>query len=384
MIKAIISIFFLAFALNSQATSLVHLKEFNILHLSDNVDNLIFSFDEVHKYRFIRLSEDYWYIAIPGKIIGITTPLVPKGSVRRILVRIIRGETRIFFKMDSGFKYRFRIVLSKNHHFLVVRIVRMPIEKTFKGAAEKNTTEKVAHFRTPVIVIDPGHGGKDPGAIGFFGLKEKNITLSIGRFVDYFLKRDGYKVIMTRDSDTYPTLADRVRLANRVKADIFVSIHVNYTPKDKKDAKGLEVYFVNTTSDKRALRLAARENGMSLSQISDLNKIILSLIQTTKIQYSKVLASYIYRYMLMFGKRIYRSYEGRGVKQAPFYVLVGTRCPSVLVETAFINNLPDATYLRSKDFRKAIAKGIAIGIERFLKNNKNVSYSGILGMNPKS
>ncbi len=371
MVKAIISIVFLLFSVNSYAYNIIHLKQFSILSISPTVDNLIFTFDKIDRYRFIRLSEYYWYIAAPSKIINIETPLVPKDNIKRILVRIIRGETRIFFKMDSNFKYRFRIVLSKNHHFLVIRIEKTPTKKERAVVSQRRANRS---YLKPVIVIDPGHGGRDPGAIGLFGLEEKNITLSIGKYVAYFLRRDGYKVVMTRTGDTYPTLAGRVRLANKVNASVFVSIHANYAPKDRLKVKGLEVYFLNTTSDKRALMLAARENGMSLSQISDLNKIILSLIQTTKIKYSKILASDIYKYSLIYGKRVYRSYLGRGVKQAPFYVLVGTRCPSVLVETAFINNPSDAIFLRNKRFRRAVAHGIAVGIERFLKNNA-LSYS---------
>lgn len=380
MLKAIITLVFVLFTLNSEASSIVHLKRFSILSLSPSVDNLIFTFDRIDRYRFIMLNDHYWYVAVPKKIIRITTPMIPKGNVERILVRIIKGETRIFFKMEPGFKYKFRIVLSKNHHFLIIRVEKQEKEKLVKSTFERKVTKLKSK---PVIVIDPGHGGKDPGAIGLFGLKEKNITLSIGKYVAYFLRRDGYKVYMTRTRDTYPTLADRVRLANRVKANVFVSIHVNYAPRDRLRVKGLEVYFLNTTSDKRALELAARENGMSLSQIGDLNKIILSLIQTTKIKYSKVLASDIYRYMLIYGKQVYRSYTGKGVRQAPFYVLVGTRCPSVLVETGFINNPSDAIFLRNDRFRRALARGIAKGIEVFLKDNR-ISFAEPLGMSLKS
>ena len=383
MIKAIITLVFLLFSVNGYALGIVHLKDFSILSLTPTVDNIIFTFDRIDKYRFIMLNKDYWYIAAPGKIMSITTPLIPKGNVRRILVRIIKGETRIFFKMNSGYQYKFHIVLSKNHHFLIVRV-----EKQNKIEMRKSFTVKKEAIRTkthnvPVIVIDPGHGGKDPGAIGLFGLEEKNITLSIGKYVTYFLRKDGYRVYMTRTSDTYPTLADRVRLANRVKADVFVSIHANYAPTDRLKVKGLEVYFLNTTSDRRALELAARENGMSMSQIGYLNRIILSLIQTTKIKYSKILASDIYHYMLIYGRKVYKSYVGRGIKQAPFYVLVGTRCPSVLVETAFINNPSDATFLGKDRFRRALAKGIAKGIELFLKRVK-ISFAEPLGKNLKS
>ena len=362
MLKAIVSILFVLFSLQANANQIAKLKSFSIVNLQNGVDNLIFRFDKIKHYRFIRLSDDYFYIAIPNTIIAIETPLLPKGSVEKILVRIIKGETRIFFKLKKNFKYKFRLLLSSNR-FLIVRI-----EKSVAVKPQKKQTYKPPESKKKtVIVIDPGHGGKDPGAVGKYN-KEKTVTLSIGKYVAYFLKKDGYKVVMTRTKDTYPTLAQRVELANKVHATLFVSIHANYAPKDKLKAKGLEVYFVNTTSDKRALWLAAKENGMSISQISDLNRIILSLIQTSKIQYSKILAADVYKEMLKYGRKVYRSYKGRGVRQAPFYVLVGTHCPSILIETAFINNPSDALYLRNPTFRKALAKGIAKGIENFLKS----------------
>ncbi|AEA33012.1 N-acetylmuramoyl-L-alanine amidase family protein [Hippea maritima] len=365
--KKILIILFLLWGFTAKASGLVSLEEFSCLKLSPNVQNIILTFDRIENYRFIKLSQDYWYIAIPGKIISIKTKFKPCGFIDKVLVRIIKGETRIFFKMKGNASYRFRIVLSGSGRFLVIRIQS---SKTFIQPGLKTKESKLkAAKRRPIIVIDPGHGGKDPGAIGILD-KEKNVVLSIGRYVARMLKADGYKVYMTRNKDVYPTLADRVELANKVKADVFVSIHANYSPKKRRDAKGLEVYFLNTTSDKRALSLAARENGMSLSQLGDLNRIILSLIQTKKIQYSKVLASKVYREMLLHGIRIYKGYKGRGVKQAPFYVLVGTRCPSILIETAFINNPTDAVYLHKNSFKKALAMGIALGIEQFLRLNR--------------
>ena len=311
------------------------------------------------------LSNDYWYIAINKKIIRFKCKPKPKLSIKRILIRNIRNETRVYVKMDSRYKYKYRLLLSKNGRYLIVRTEKI---LTIPAATPNKVITKI-----PVIVIDPGHGGKDPGAIGIYN-KEKNVVLSIGKWVAYYLKHDRYKVFLTRKSDIYPTLAQRAQLANRVKADIFVSIHANYAIKDKYHAKGLEVYFLNTTSDPRAIRLAARENGVSVKKMGDINKIILSLIQSSKIDKSKVLASYVYKNTLKYGKRIYKHYKGRGVKQAPFYVLVDTHCPSILIETAFINNPQDALMLKNPLFRKQVAYGISKGIEEYvqtrLKNTK--------------
>ncbi len=304
------------------------------------------------------LSNEYWYIAINKKILRFKQRPKPKLPIEKILIRQIRKETRIYIKMDSSHKYRYRLLLSKNGRYLIVRI-----EKSIKKTKPiyRKLTKKI-----PVIVIDPGHGGKDPGAIGIYN-KEKNIVLDIGKKVAYYLRRKHYKVFLTRRNDTYPTLADRAQLANNVKADLFISIHANYALKNKFHARGLEVYFLNTTSDKKAIRLAARENGMSVEKVGDINKIILSLIQSSKIEKSKILASDVYKYVLKEGKIIYIGYKGRGVKQAPFYVLVDTHCPSILIETAFVNNPTDALYLRKPIFRRYLAIGIAKGIEEYIK-----------------
>ncbi len=360
MLKAIISLFWIVFfALNAYALTPT-LESFSIIGISPSVENVIFTFNKIKHYRFIMLSNNYWYVAVNKKIITFNCALKPNLSVKKILVRNIRNETRIYLKMNPEYKYRYKLFLSENGKYLIVRVE--------KNIAVVKSKPQTIPKHIPVIVIDPGHGGKDPGAIGIYN-KEKTVTLSIGKYVAYFLKKDGYRVIMTRTKDVYPTLAQRAELANRVKADVFVSIHANYAPKERLKARGLEVYFLNTTSDKRALWLAAKENGMSISQISDLNKIILSLIQTSKIQYSGILAADVYKNILKYGRKVYKGYIGRGVKQAPFFVLVDTRCPSILIETAFINNPKDALMLKSPVFRKQVAYGIAKGIEVYLSSH---------------
>ncbi len=364
MIKAIVSVLWLLFLLVRPSFSAT-LLDFSTLKVSDSVQNLIFTFNRIGKYRFIMLSNNYWYIAENGKLMKILTKPQPKYLVKRVLIRNIRNETRIYVKMDPNYHYRYRIFISADRRFLVVR-AKITSRKGFKQVTKRS--KQLAAKREPIIVIDPGHGGKDPGAIGPYS-KEKNIVLKIAKYVAYYLRKDHYRVYLTRTKDTYPTLAQRAQLANRVGATLFVSIHANYALKDKDQARGLEVYLLNTTSDKRALQLAARENGMSVKQISDINKIILSLIQTSKIDKSKVLASDVYKWMLKEGRTVYKGYKGRGVKQAPFYVLVDTHCPSILIETAFINNPVDALYLKNRRFQKMLALGIAKGIEQYVKTH---------------
>ncbi len=390
MIKAIISSFWFFLIAYSAYAMQPTLESFHIIGVSKEVENVIFTFNKIDSYRFIMLSNDYWYIAVPQKRITIDTPINKKLSINDILIRDIRDETRIYVRMNPNYTYKYSTILSKNGKYLIIRAKKELIkqqllkkpkpalktkpvikQKTTTTKQQNNKTIKPKQFTAPpkghrlTIVIDPGHGGKDPGAVGIYN-KEKNVVLDIAHKTAKYLKKYGYRVILTRTGDTYPTLSDRSRLSNNVKADLFISIHANYAVKDRRNAKGLEVYFLNITSDKRAIALAARENGVSTKEIGDINKIVLSLIQSAKIEKSKILALDVYNSMLKEGRKIYSHYKGRGVKQAPFYVLVDTRCPSILIETAFINNRQDARKLKSATFRQHLAIGIARGIEQYI------------------
>lgn len=346
------------FSFNAYAHQTISLQSLEIMKISPTVENIIFTFNHIKQYRYIRLSNNYFYIAIPNTKFAVKCSLRKRLDVKKIINKTIRQERRIYIKLSNKFKYKYRVILSHGK-YLIVRIV-----KTVKIIKKRKTIKKV-----PVVVIDPGHGGKDSGAIGTYD-KEKNIVLPIALETARYLEKSGVKVVLTRKSDKYPTLADRVAISNKDKADVFVSIHANYAAHNRRKAKGLGVYFVNTSSDKRTMSLAARENGMSIAQIKDINKIILSMVQTTKIESSKQLAEDVYKDTLKSGRKMYKHYSGRGVRQAPFYVLIGTMCPSILIETAFVNNPQDALYLHKNRFRTILAKGIAHGILNFLSNRR--------------
>jgi len=352
MLKAIFSLCVVLFSFNAYANQTISLQSLEIMKISPTVENIIFTFNHIKQYRYIRLSNNYFYIAIPNTKFAVKCSLRKRLDVKNIINKTIRQERRIYIKLSNRFKYKYRVILS-HKKYLIVRIIK-----------KRKATKKI-----PVVVIDPGHGGKDPGAIGTYD-KEKNIVLPIALETARYLKKSGVKVVLTRKSDKYPTLADRVAISNKDKADVFVSIHANYAAHDRRKAKGLGVYFVNTSSDKRTMSLAARENGMSIAQIKDINKIILSMVQTAKIESSKQLAEGIYKDTLKSGRKMYKHYSGRGVRQAPFYVLIGTMCPSILIETAFVNNPQDALYLHKNRFRTMLAKGIAHGILNFLRNRR--------------
>ena len=217
-----------------------------------------------------------------------------------------------------------------------------------------------------LIVVDPGHGGKDPGAIGRKGLREKDITLKIAKMVAKDLSRKlGAKVILTRKRDTYVALEERTAIANSRNADLFVSIHINASR--KRTARGIETYILNLSTNAEARRLAARENATTTKGISDLEFILRDLVKTAKTNDSVRLASSVQGKLVTRLRRKYSSIKGNGVKGAPFYVLVGTRMPSILVEVSFISNTREAKRLRSIKYLQEVASGITTGVVDYLK-----------------
>ena len=214
------------------------------------------------------------------------------------------------------------------------------------------------------IVIDPGHGGKDPGAMGF-GLKEKEIALNVARkTADQLKSVYKYEVIMTRDDDRSLPLEERTAIANTRKADLFVSIHVNAHP--NKSTRGVETFYLNLATNTEAMRVAALENATTTMNISDLQDILTDLMQNSKIQESSILAEYVQSRLVSGLRENNYSTTDLGVKQAPFYVLIGAEMPAVLAEISFISNPQDAKRLRQEQYLEEIARQIAAGIAGYV------------------
>ncbi|MDT8335418.1 MAG: N-acetylmuramoyl-L-alanine amidase [Desulfurivibrionaceae bacterium] len=214
------------------------------------------------------------------------------------------------------------------------------------------------------IVLDPGHGGKDPGAVGKNGLLEKDIVLGIAlQLAPKLEKKLGCEVILTRDRDVFVPLEERTAIANSKEADLFISIHVNASPNPK--ARGVETYILDLARNQNAMELAARENATSTSRISDLQNILLDLIQNSKKSESIKLAEYVQDNM---ANGLLPRYPIRnlGVKQAPFIVLVGAQMPAILTEVAFISNHTEARWLQSPDYITSITEQMAGGISSYV------------------
>ncbi|MBE7414981.1 MAG: N-acetylmuramoyl-L-alanine amidase [Deltaproteobacteria bacterium] len=215
------------------------------------------------------------------------------------------------------------------------------------------------------IVIDPGHGGKDPGAVGRTGLKEKDINLKLGLMLREKLEREaGATVVMTRDRDVFVPLEERTAIANREEADLFISIHTNAAP--RRTASGIETYILGISNDEEAKRVAARENATSTRSVSDLEFILNDLIKTAKTNDSARFAGVVQDSLVSKLRASYRNVRSNGVKGAPFYVLIGTKMPAVLVEVSFISNPLEEERLKDPKYLKEAVDGIADGVLSYM------------------
>jgi len=253
---------------------------------------------------------------------------------------------------------------------------RQTKKETWKAKSQGKTVSLARQLGLGVerIVIDPGHGGRDPGTYIKGGIKEKDIVLSLAKVLAAKIeKRLDCEAILTRDRDVFLSLERRTALANMKKADLFISLHVNSYK--QKGVHGLETYFLNLATDARAVMVAARENATSEKNISDLQQILNDLMLNTKINESSRLAREVQKGMVGRTQRKYSGIRDLGVKQAPFYVLIGAEMPAILVETGFITNPKERRRLLNKKYQENLAEGIVSGIEQYIKSIEQ-AYKG--------
>ena len=219
------------------------------------------------------------------------------------------------------------------------------------------------------IVIDAGHGGKDPGGGSNGNLIEKPIALSISKKIGAILTAKGYTVLLTRDSDRFIPLKERTAFATKHKADLFLSIHANASGDSR--ANGIETYYLDVTStDKNAEIIAARENANSGYSIQELESLLKGLIVESKSKDSYRLAKHVQQELVAA-----TGAADRGVKHARFVVLIGTSVPAILIETGFVTNPTESKKLTSDTYQQKIASAIVRGVEKFLGNTEQISHN---------
>ena len=225
-------------------------------------------------------------------------------------------------------------------------------------------------LKVKTIIIDPGHGGKDPGAVGKLGTLEKDITLDIAsKLKKRLTKYQKYEILMTRETDTHLSLEDRINFANSKRADIYISIHVNYIP--SKPSNIIETYYFGPNTDKKTLLLVEKENKGTQYTMSDFQEIIQKIGNTVKTQESNLLAQCIQKSLYYNIKKHNKNSEDWGVRKAPFMVLLGVNIPSVLSEVTCLSNTLEEKKLNQEQYREEITQFLEEGIVVYLNQKNN-------------
>jgi N-acetylmuramoyl-L-alanine amidase len=228
------------------------------------------------------------------------------------------------------------------------------------------TMTRVLGLKIGRIVLDPGHGGHDTGSVGKGGLKEKDLVLEVAYELQKLLeKRLGAEVVMTRSDDTFVPLEERTAMANQAQADLFVSIHANSSP--ARAATGVETYYLNFARTDEARELAARENATTARNVHDLEDMVKKIAAAEKSAESRELASILQQKLYGGAQRVFPGARNRGVRTAPFVVLIGANMPSVLAEVGFVSNPRDEKLLKKEAIRQQLVQALYSGIEGYMK-----------------
>ncbi|MEK7237305.1 MAG: N-acetylmuramoyl-L-alanine amidase [Nitrospirota bacterium] len=301
------------------------------------------------------------------------------GRIAKPFIITQSSERSVEVSLPTGLFHSYKVLTLANPPRLVIDVVP-PRDPLMIQAVEpapdqalplppppQPTQPRTKSFKT--IVIDPGHGGKDPGARGQRGTEEKDITLKVAlKLRDLLSKQPGIRVLMTRERDQFIELEDRAKFANGQDADLFVSIHVNSHP--QRAVKGIEIYHFGQAKDQRALEVAARENGTPLSSTGvGWEYLVADLLTSKKIEESLELA-WTAKEAMVANLNSHYTLVDHGVKTAPFYVLRFTSMPSILAEIAYISNASEEELLRTGLFTTRVAEALEEGVKTFLTSAK--------------
>jgi len=261
--------------------------------------------------------------------------------------------------------------ISRSENAITAAPVAPPavVEQTKPVVAEPQAKPTFKPGKIRRIVVDPGHGGHDPGAVGAGGTREKDVVLAIGQKLSRLLRDEmGIDVVMTRSTDVFIELQERTAIANQVGADLFVSVHANAAL--SRGAAGIETYYLNLAKTEKVAQLAARENNTTLEKVSLLQAVLFDLMANYKLNDSAHLADEVQKALHKKVGSRYSGVKNLGVKQGPFYVLVGATMPSILVEVAFISNEREEGRLKDTEYQEATARGILDGLRAYISSIK--------------
>jgi N-acetylmuramoyl-L-alanine amidase len=253
-----------------------------------------------------------------------------------------------------------------------------PMREAEPTAAGERSLVRALGLKIGRIVIDAGHGGHDSGTVGPGGIQEKEIVLDVALRLGKLLKqRLGADVIFTRDNDTFIPLETRTAIANKAQADLFLSIHANSS--SDSSARGVETYYLNFTTSPDALEVAARENAVSNESIHELSDLVKKITLKDKIDESREFAADVQKSLYDDLEDGNPGLRDRGVKKAPFVVLIGANMPSILAEISFLTNSDDAREMQQPAYRQRIAESLYRGVSRYISGLSGIRLAQNLG-----
>ena len=291
----------------------------------------------------IELEDAEWDASVP------VSQAIERGGLQR--VRLATPNPRVVLDLYPS---------ATGRVFFLTDPYRIVVDVSTARPSRKN--------RRPLVVLDPGHGGREPGAANDrYGLVESQLALELAELAAARLRAimPRSRVMLTRSSDVDLSLEERCALANAMEADLFVSIHLNAGSEEVRKG-GVTTFVLDTTNNRQALRLAARENGTRVAEVTGIQSLLAKHHRKTQAEGSLTLAAKIQRHTLKRGRTVLPKLSDRGVRRAMFYVLVGARMPSVLLEASFLTYEPEARALTRHRYRRALADGIASGIASYL------------------
>jgi len=348
-------------------SSVIQNKNSIIINFNKTINKKYIDFDEEKKGKFF-----YDIFKIKGNFKDASpTKLSIKGVHKIRIYQKKYNQLMIDFKDTQNLKTIY--IIHKRQ--IVIKVLDWKVKKwnNSYSKSKKNIDNNILYPSKKTIVIDAGHGGKDGGANYKRKRFEKNITLNISKYLKKDLEKKGFKVFLTRSRDKYVKLSHRTKYANKKHADIFISIHANAAPKKRASkAHGVEAYFLSPARSARAKRVAALENKGDMTGMGWSSKnSLLTILNRAKITAANKMAIDIQKNMLYTLRKTYgrKNIRDGGVREGPFWVLVGAQMPSVLVEVGYITHPKEGYRISTRSYQKIVAKGIAKGIESyFIKN----------------
>ena len=319
--------------------------------INDKTQKAVFYVDN----KKIKISNQITFIEIEDTLFQLSSKVINKNGVYYL-------PTESFFGIIQDLSDSSSIKYTNNE----IRFTSISVDKKIvKKKVDLRSKKEKWEFKT--IVIDAGHGGKDPGAVGYKGTKEKDIALDVAKRLEKKLSKNmNVKVVMTRDEDVFLRLSERTKIANESNGNLFISIHTNAA--EDRRASGFETFLIGPNKNEAAVRVAARENAvLELEGVAGKKLTNEDLIQATIAQ--SAFASKSEQFASMVQKEIKKRVQSRdrGVKQAGFYVLMGASMPNVLVELGFISNPSEEKKLRSPQYRDQLATAIYRAVEQYKK-----------------